>query len=119
MSTNAPRVRLRQAVLAAGELEPVAQELRSTLGLQEPFHDPGVGMFGLRNAVFALGEARAAWERLGRPLDVVRCEMLLGRRLREHDPRAAAAVLARVATAYEELGIEHLAEQSRELLPVS
>jgi Glyoxalase-like domain len=50
------RVRLRQAVLVAQELEPVASELRSALGLDEPFRDPGVGEFGLANTVFALGD---------------------------------------------------------------
>jgi Glyoxalase-like domain len=50
------RVRLRQAVLVAAELEPAAAELRAALGLGEPFNDPGVGAFGLRNAVFALGD---------------------------------------------------------------
>jgi hypothetical protein len=49
-------VRLRQAVLAAAELEPVAGALRSALDLGEPFRDPGVGAFGLENAVFALGD---------------------------------------------------------------
>ena len=49
-------MRLRQAVLAARELEPAAEALRSTLGLGEPFRDPGVGLFGLENAVFALGD---------------------------------------------------------------
>jgi hypothetical protein len=47
---------LRQAVLAAAELEPVAAELRAALGLGEPFRDPGVGLFGLQNVVFALGD---------------------------------------------------------------
>jgi hypothetical protein len=50
------RVRLRQAVLVAGELEPAARTLREALGLREPFRDPGVGEFGLANAVFALGD---------------------------------------------------------------
>jgi len=50
------RVRLRQAVLVAGELEPVASALRAGLGLHEPFRDPGVGEFGLANVVFALGD---------------------------------------------------------------
>ncbi len=49
-------VRLRQAVLVAGELEPVATVLRSALGLGEPFRDPGVEEFGLVNTVFALGD---------------------------------------------------------------
>jgi Glyoxalase-like domain len=50
------RVRLRQAVLVADELEPVASALQSALDLGEPFRDPGVGHFGLTNAVFALGD---------------------------------------------------------------
>jgi hypothetical protein len=54
--SSAPRVRLRQAVLVAAELEPVEQALRDALALGEPFRDPGVGEFGLRNAVFALGD---------------------------------------------------------------
>lgn len=49
-------MRLRQAVLVAAELEPVASALQSALGLGEPFRDPGVGEFGLRNVVFALGD---------------------------------------------------------------
>jgi len=43
-------------VFAAGELEPVANQLRAALGVQEPFRDPGVGFFGLHNVVFALGD---------------------------------------------------------------
>jgi hypothetical protein len=43
-------------VLVAAELEPVAEQLREALGLGEPFRDPGVGLFGLENAVFALGD---------------------------------------------------------------
>ena len=53
---NGARVRLRQAVLVARELEPLAAELQKALGLKEPFRDPGVGTFGLANAVFAVGD---------------------------------------------------------------
>ena len=49
-------MRLRQAVLVASELEPVASALRGALELGEPFRDPGVGAFGLQNVVFALGD---------------------------------------------------------------
>lgn len=49
-------MRLRQAVLVAGQLEPVETALREALGLGEPFRDPGVGAFGLVNTVFALGD---------------------------------------------------------------
>src|SRR5947209_2971668 len=46
--------RLRQAVIAARDLDAVAGQLRSKLGLGEPYRDPAVERFGLRNAVFAL-----------------------------------------------------------------
>ncbi len=55
-SESNARVRLRQAVIAASELEPVVAELTDVLGLGEPFRDPGVGLFGLENAVFAIGD---------------------------------------------------------------
>ena len=53
---QATGVRLRQAVLAAGDLEAVAGRLRETLGLGEPFRDPNVAVFGIANTVFALGD---------------------------------------------------------------
>jgi hypothetical protein len=43
-------------VVAARELEPTVERLQDELGLGEPFADPAVGWFGLRNAVFALGD---------------------------------------------------------------
>jgi len=49
-------MRLRQVALVARELEPVEDDLRAILGLAEPFADPGVAEFGLKNAVFALGD---------------------------------------------------------------
>ena len=48
--------RVRQVVLATRELEAVADRLRAGLGLGEPFRDPGVEYFGLRNVVFAFGD---------------------------------------------------------------
>src|SRR5687768_18541556 len=48
--------RLRQAVFAARDLDAAAARLRSQLGLGEPFADPAVAYFGLRNAVFAIGD---------------------------------------------------------------
>lgn len=56
MDEAVPAVRLRQAVLVARELDPLVEELRGLLGLEEPFRDPGVGEFGLANAVFTIGD---------------------------------------------------------------
>jgi hypothetical protein len=48
--------RLRQAVLAARDLEPTVEHLRREFGLGDPYRDPGVAYFGLANAVFAVGD---------------------------------------------------------------
>jgi glyoxalase-like protein len=48
--------RLRQAVIAARDLEETIGRLRGEFGLREPYRDPGVAYFGLANAVFALGD---------------------------------------------------------------
>jgi hypothetical protein len=55
-ASQAPLPRLRQAVLAATDLDAVVGRLRQALGLGEPFSDPAVATFGLRNAVFAIGD---------------------------------------------------------------
>jgi len=47
---------LRQVALVARGCDQVAGELRGTFGWLPPFHDPGVGRFGLTNAVFAAGD---------------------------------------------------------------
>jgi hypothetical protein len=47
---------LRQAVLAARDLEPTIERLRAEFDLGEPYRDPGVAYFGLANAVFAIGD---------------------------------------------------------------
>jgi hypothetical protein len=49
-------LRLRQAVLAARDLDAAVARLRDRLPLGEPYADPGVAHFGLRNAVMALGD---------------------------------------------------------------
>jgi len=48
--------RLRQAVMAVRDLDHSVELLRSELGLGEPFADPVIEYFGLRNAVFAIGD---------------------------------------------------------------
>ncbi|HWF81748.1 MAG TPA: hypothetical protein VN695_14300 [Streptosporangiaceae bacterium] len=48
--------RLRQVAVAAADCEGTARQLREAFGWPEPFRDPGVGRFGLTNAVFAAGD---------------------------------------------------------------
>jgi hypothetical protein len=67
--------RLRQAVLAATDLDAIKTKLES-FGLRDPFVDPGVNELGLRNAVYAIGDqflelrVRTVWSI---DLDVVPC----------------------------------------------
>ena len=46
---------LRQVALVAHDLKPVVDQLGAVLGLKVAFNDPGVGVFGLINAVMPIG----------------------------------------------------------------
>ncbi|MGH7350653.1 MAG: VOC family protein, partial [Candidatus Rokuibacteriota bacterium] len=46
---------MRQICLVARRLAPVVEEVRSVLGLEVCHRDPGVGKYGLENALFAVG----------------------------------------------------------------
>jgi hypothetical protein len=48
-------LRMRQICLVARHLAPVVDELRARLGLEVCHRDPGVGKYGLENALFPLG----------------------------------------------------------------
>ena len=48
-------LRLRQVCLVARELKPVEEHLQEVLGINICFRDPGVGLFGLENALFPIG----------------------------------------------------------------
>ncbi len=49
-------MKLRQIALVAADLAPVANALQDVFGLGDAFDDPGVGEFGLCNAVFPIGD---------------------------------------------------------------
>ena len=48
-------LRLRQIALVAEELAPVEADLIDVLGVKVCFNDPGVGTFGLHNALYPVG----------------------------------------------------------------
>ncbi|MGB6207746.1 hypothetical protein [Mycobacterium sp.] len=56
MPDSLPGPRLRQVALVAHDCEKTAAALQQTFGWPDPFHDPGVGEFGLINAVFPVGD---------------------------------------------------------------
>jgi hypothetical protein len=49
-------VRIRQLALVAAELDRVVDDLCRELGLEVAYRDPGVGAFGLHNAVIPVGD---------------------------------------------------------------
>jgi len=49
-------MRLRQIALVAADLNAAEADIRAVLGLDYAWDDPGVGKFGLGNAVFPVGE---------------------------------------------------------------
>lgn len=48
-------LRLRQIALVAADLDAAVEELQKTLDIEVGFRDPGVGLFGLKNAVLPAG----------------------------------------------------------------
>lgn len=49
-------MRLRQVALVAADLGPVEREIEQKLGVELCFRDPGVAAFGLRNALYPIGD---------------------------------------------------------------
>ncbi len=49
-------MRIRQVALVARQLEPTVDALRAVLGVEVAYRDPGVGVFGLENALLSVGD---------------------------------------------------------------
>jgi hypothetical protein len=50
------RMRLRQIVMVAGDLDAVERQIEEHLGVELCYRDPGVATFGLRNALYPIGD---------------------------------------------------------------
>jgi hypothetical protein len=50
------RIRLRQVALVAAELAPVEADIIEALGVELCYRDPDVGVFGLTNGLFPIGD---------------------------------------------------------------
>jgi hypothetical protein len=109
--------RLDAAREAADEAERLADRLRYPVGKAASLEARGAVADDPDVASAALAEARAEWQRLGRPLDGARCEYLRGRLLRESKPEEARGALELAAAEAQAYGVDHLAEMARKLLP--
>lgn len=50
------RMRLRQVAFVAADLGPVEQQIENELGVELCYRDPGVGKYGLTNALYPVGD---------------------------------------------------------------
>ena len=67
----------------------------------------------------SLAEARAVFEGLERPIDAAWCDLLTAHIAAEESPGLAREALDRAAAAFERLGVPHMAQRARALLPVT
>jgi class 3 adenylate cyclase/tetratricopeptide (TPR) repeat protein len=102
---------------AAAQAVELSQRVHYPVGEASALEAQGI-VDELPGALEQLRRAQSIWQRLGRPIDVARCDMLLGGRLRDEDPAGARDVLSQAARRFDELGVRSLAEQSRELLAI-
>jgi class 3 adenylate cyclase/tetratricopeptide (TPR) repeat protein len=103
------------AAKAAGAAESASQRVHDPAGAAAALEATAM-ISPLPEALERLQAARTEWMRLGRPLEVARCELLAGRRMLEQQNGAAAEeTLSEAADRYEQLGVAHLAARAREL----
>jgi len=106
-----------QARELADEAARLAERLPYPVGRAASLEATGVCADDVDAGITALREARDQWNALGRPLDGARCDVLIGRAYGELRPGAARDALARAAADFDALGVAHLAEQARALVP--
>jgi class 3 adenylate cyclase/tetratricopeptide (TPR) repeat protein len=106
-----------QAREAAESAANLADRLHYPVGAAAAAEAGGITLADPEEGTGVLAEASAAWEGLGLPLDAAGCELLRAHRLAEMGSPDAPAVAAAAAERYESLGVSHLAQRARELVP--
>jgi len=107
----------RQALESAAEAEGLAERLHYPIGEAAALEARGAAAEDPDEAAALLADAESLWTELERPLEAARCELLAGFRLRDHDPAHARRLLDAAAADCERLGVAHLAERARALVP--
>jgi class 3 adenylate cyclase/tetratricopeptide (TPR) repeat protein len=106
--------RTEQARGAAEEAERLASRLHYPVGEAAMAEAAGATAADTEEAESRMGQARAKWLELGRPLDAARCLAVCGRLHADADPEAASELLEQAAAEYERLGAPALAARARE-----
>ena len=103
----------RQAREAAAEAEELGGPLNYPIGWAASLEARGAATEDAAEGARLLGEAKARWTELERPLEAARCGLMASVRLRDHDPGEAQRLLEVAAAECERLGVPHLAERAR------
>ncbi len=99
---------------AAAEASGLAERLHYPVGRASALEASGATTSDPAEAMSRLTEARAEWERLGRPLEAARCRALMAKVLWDEDPEKAKAEFEAVNEEVERLGVPHAFKPARE-----
>jgi tetratricopeptide (TPR) repeat protein len=105
------------AAEAAREAAELAERLHYPVGRAAALEARGVTAAEPQEGVALLDEAAAAWSGLERPLEAARSQLLAGQVLSSVSPEEAGLRLEETAKELERLGVRHLAERARALVP--
>jgi class 3 adenylate cyclase/tetratricopeptide (TPR) repeat protein len=109
--------RHEQARESASEAAELAERLHYPIGRAAALEAQGATASEPARAAALLLDAEAAWAELGRPLEAARCRLLAGQLLADHDPERSRSLLESSAETTERLGVRHIAERARALVP--
>jgi tetratricopeptide (TPR) repeat protein len=109
--------RREQARESASEATELAERLHYPIGRAAALEAQGATTPDPEEAARVLAEAEACWAELDRPLEAARCRLLAGQMLAEHDAERSRSLLEGAAELTEELGVRHLSERARALVP--
>jgi class 3 adenylate cyclase/tetratricopeptide (TPR) repeat protein len=102
---------------SAAEAQGLAERLHYPIGKAAALEARGASDEDPETGSNLLVEAEDAWTELERPLEAARCRLLAGFRLRESDPARSGELLQSSAELCERLGVAHLADRARQLVP--
>ena len=108
-----------QAREFADEAARLAHRLPYPVGRAAALEATGICADDVEEAIAALDEARELWTTLGRPLDASWCDVLIGYVGADKRPELAREALARAVAAFDALGVAHMAERARSVVPVT
>ena len=102
---------------AAAEAVRLAEQLHYPIARAAALEARGATVEDPDEGASVLAAAETAWASLERPLEAARCRLLAGFRLRGHDLERSRRLLGDAAAESERLGVAHLAERARGLMP--